>query len=253
MLRSAFFAMACLAGALGCSGSSNIVVEPPPPPPPEFLLEISGCGGHYVGDQPNLIAAIRAIESLNPVYWNVDGPGYLASDKEGKQPISTDNGDWRVVWYIPPASIPGGGDATTRIYYRTLDLYNGGLKKSPECIQAIKTLKVPMTFESAYGNNDQTLSQGGRTDIGARVFPVPFSWDSWSSVTWRIQGVTPTQTLPGTLTINPIQNDYRGSYAIYTAPISVSHDFDVTITATTHDPWFNLDPVLTWIVHVKKS
>ncbi|MBI3130916.1 MAG: hypothetical protein HYZ13_06120 [Acidobacteria bacterium] len=171
----------------------------------------------------------------------------MAKDQLGLEPTT----QWGSPYYIPPASVPGGGDTTAKVYFTTKDLYYGGMAKSPELIMQIRTLKEPMKFE---GNNalELVVGPGGKIDLGARVLPPPFLFNSRTSIVWNIASTAPAVADPGQVALDPIQNDYRGCLAVYTAPGVVSEDLIVTITAITHDPWFNLDPVLTWKVRVKK-
>lgn len=245
--------IACLLGLslLACGGSSSVPAQtqPPPPPPPEFKLEIRGPGLVYAGEAASIVSAIRAVESPEPSIWSIEGPGVLALDRYGAQPASQGGG----LYFIPPATVSGGGDTTTKVYYTTKDLYNGGTKKSPELVIQVKTLKIPMSFQ-AWAGTERTLGPSGKADdLGARVSPLPFPFSPQTSVTWKLVRTAPTVLDPGSLALIVIQNDDHGSWAVYTAPPTVTQDFDVTITATTHDPWFNLDPVLTWTIHVKKN
>ncbi len=223
--------IACLLGLslLACGGSSSVPAQtqPPPPPPPEFKLEIRGPGLVYAGEAASIVSAIRAVESPEPSIWSIEGPGVLALDRYGAQPASQGGG----LYFIPPATVSGGGDTTTKV----------------------KTLKIPMSFQ-AWAGTERTLGPSGKADdLGARVSPLPFPFSPQTSVTWKLVRTAPTVLDPGSLALIVIQNDDHGSWAVYTAPPTVTQDFDVTITATTHDPWFNLDPVLTWTIHVKKN
>lgn len=242
----------CLLGLslLACGGSSSgpAQTQPPPPPPPEFKLEIRGPGLVYAGEAASIVSAIRAIESPEPTYWTVEGLGILALDRFGAQPASQGGG----LYFIPPTTVPGGQDTTTKVYYTTKDLYNGGLKKSPELVIQVKTLKTPMSFQSWAGTERILGPSGKADDLGARVSPLPFTFNPQTSVTWKLVGTAPSVPDSGSLALTAIQNDDHGSWAVYTAPATVTRDFDVIVTATTHDPWFNLDPVLTWTIHVKK-
>lgn len=203
----------------------------------------------YAGEAASIVSAIRVVESPEPNIWSIEGPGALTLDRYGAQPASQGGG----LYFIPPNTIPGGADTTTKVYYTTMDLYNGGMKKSPELIIQVKTLKVPMDFRREGTPAELTVGPSGTATPGALVSPTPFLFDPQSSVDWKIANASPAVADKGTLTLHPIQVAMNGSLALYTAPSTITQDFDVTVTATTHDPWLNLDPVLTWTIHVKRN
>ena len=253
-MRSGFLVLLALTPfTVGCPGGGVDLGSRTPgnPDDHQLVLRVYGPGSMHVGSQSKAITAERSIESSQPINWTLTGPGRLANPPGSPLPPNQGGGQD----YFPPSDLSGGSAAT--VYFTTVDPVNGKTQKSPELTIQLLPVTSPMTmtlYSSGSGNPaEQTIVAGNDVRFDVQPTPIPAGFWGSTSVQWAIKSVLPSVPDPGSLTDASSVSPESASGRKFHAPANPPSDYDVMITATMHDPWFNLNPVVTMTVHVKKN
>lgn len=214
----------------------------------QLVLKIYGPSTMYAGATGATVTAERSIESSQPINWFLVGLGTISNTPGTTSPPNQGGGQY----YLPPATLVTGSGVAT-IYYTTIDPVNNKSQTSPSLSIQLLPVTTPMSFvvDPAIPA-DQTIVAGNDARFTVAATPIPAGFSGNSSVQWTIKSVTPQVPSPGGLMNTTVTPEWYSSRTFH-APVNPPSDYDVVISATMHDPWFNIDPVVTMMVHVKKN
>lgn len=247
------FLLACPGG-----GDRGLITAPPPPDGNTLAFQWNGPAQIAAGSygSPWDVLTSPQVFSGSRVYLN--GPGVLL-DLLRTAPLDLSRSDLSPQgWYVPPATVPTGG-TTINLSIDALSPFTHKWEHSQNFPIQVVQQTTPMVFRLGT-NYDGTSSPSAIT-----LHPGQTS-DSVSGklAAWWIDIQPWPLNLPPQfqLTSNQPQSTDIGSVNLirsldsqtwtfnFTAPSVIANPFDVTVRATLHDPWFNLDPHVDFTVHL---
>lgn len=117
--------------------------------------------------------------------------------------------------------------------------------RSPDFTIQVVQQATPMQFITGFGTPTSATLHGGQSvDFGTQVIPRPLDFQQQA----KLIPSQPTSDPLGSVTFTPVST-FQWKVT-YTAPAIISAPLDVTVRAIGHDPWFNLDPQVDFIVHL---
>ena len=244
-MMMSFFVMAC-----GGGGS------PPPPPPPgggggpdrsAYTLRVDGPLYTYAGGATISLGAHSDIVVFDHVpRWTMEGPGTFTNPTPGTP-------DPLVGWsmrYTPPVQLPNG-PIKVKFRFTVYNILRKADQTSPDGEVEVRVVEKPMELSPGQNQSlERTIKAGEQAVFGLYVLPVkPLGYAPQVTV----NSVTPPVANPGRI-VPAIESGHNiESAAIFEAPPTVTQDYDVVLTYTAWDPWFNKQAnTLTFTVHVKK-
>lgn len=239
-----------LPGLMAC-GPQLPVGDPVQPPPQGECLTLNIAGGDtaYAGGFRLYLSGDRSpITSSDPLNWYLEGPGALT----GAGGCNTCAGQD----YVPPATLPNNQPVTVKIYFTTKCPTTGVLQRSPDKLITVKPVLEPMVLIATDDSASQTGIPGSTAYFGVTPTPAPVDFTDMTladpkSVTWT-QEVVPA--VANAVHFVWIGGNYSWTSAVkFDIPAQVEQDYDVQLTATMWDPWFQRNATLVQILHVKKN
>lgn len=222
-------------------GDKGLVTQPPPANPLAF--QYSGPTQIPAGSYGELWQILTSPQVLGGNRLHLTGPGTLMDGSRTILDLTSSNLP-NGGYYVPPATVPTGGATVTL----SMDAYWTPTQqwfRSPDFTIQVVPQAMPMSYAVDFGSPvSATLHAGQIARFAVRVIPRPLDFQ---------QQVQLLPSLPTTadlgsaalVWITPMECGVT-----YTAPATVSAPLDLTVRAIAHDPWFNLDPQVDFIVHL---
>jgi hypothetical protein len=174
---------------------------------------------------------------------HLTGPGTLMDGGRTALDLSSSNLP-NEGWYVPPATVPLGGTTVTlsmEAYWTPTQQWFS----SPDFTIQVVQQTTPMQFITGFGTPTSATLHGGQSvDFGTQVIPRPLDFQQRAQL---IPAQATTDPL-GTVLFTPV-SPFQWKVN-YTAPATITAPLDLTVRAVAHDPWFNLDPQVDFIVHL---
>lgn len=229
---------------LGCfpGGTGDLGPAGPPSPSPlafQYMGPTQVVAGSY-GDIWQIFTEPQVFGG-NKLHFS--GPGTLTDLFRNPLDLSLSNLQAQG-YYVPPATVPAGG-ATVTLSMEAYWTPTQQWIQSPAYTIQVVPLAAPMAYEVDFGSPTvATLHQGESSGFTVKVTPRPL--DIQQQVV--LVPAQPTSSDLGTATSVWITPAEWGIH--YVAPSIISVPMDITVRATAHDPWFNLDPHVDFTVHL---
>jgi hypothetical protein len=147
-------------------------------------------------------------------------------------------------WYVPPATVPPGGTSVTLSMEANWTPTQQWFRSPDFTIQVVQQA-TPMQFITGAGTPTSATLHGGQSvDFGTQVIPRPLDFQQQA----QLIPAQPTTDTLGSVTFTSV-SPFQWKVT-YTAPATITAPLDLTVRAIAHDPWFNLDPQVDFIVHL---
>lgn len=248
---------ALLSLLLACPGSGDPGLVTGPPSGDPIAFQYDGPTQVVAGSYGTLWQILTSPQVLGGNRLHLNGPGTLMDGGRNVLDLSSSNLP-NGGYYVPPATVPAGGTTATlsmEAYWTPTQQWF----RSPDYTIQVVQQTVPMSFQlgsnpdGSSSPNSITLHPGENSDVvsgkSAAWWIYIHPWPLDPNPQFQFFSNQPQGTDLGTVTLIRALDSQNRTFT-FTAPSVITNPFDVTVRATLHDPWFNLDPHVDFTVHL---
>lgn len=230
---------------LACPGGGDRGLVTGPPSGDPIAFQFNGQTQAVAGSWGTSWQVLTSPQVFGGNRLHLNGPGTLVDDLRVPLDLSS-SGLPNEGYYVPPATVPVGGIIITlsmEAYWTPTQQWI----RSPDYPIQVVQQTVPMSYTvDPRSPTSATLHAGQTVTFWGPVTPRPLDFQQH----FVIIPDQPTTADLGTakLTTAPLPPIEWG--VDYMAPSVITTPMNLTIRAIAHDPWFNLDPQVDFIVHL---